>query len=245
MTKPKKQNKNYCISCHVKHVPPTGKKCKQQQVVQPNNSLLTDNSNVNTSDTDDRDTQDGAYVNKSEKYKFGLALLMKDGWKKHVQWLESHCREFKEWKNQSDFHFDFVPLADALLTACPDYIGPIVTCPIEQQKLVKATGRPNFLEARLPVKSELKVEEWEIILQNYWDKQLIDFIRFGFPLDFNRDSKLICDKQNHASAVQFPSDVEKYLEEEKRYAAIVGPFSSDPIQGLHYSPFMTRENPKL
>ena len=61
------------------------------------------------------------------------------------------------------------------------------------------------------------------------------------PLDFNRKSVLISDMRNHASALQFPCDVDAYLPEECAYDAILGPFTENPITGCHYSPFMTRE----
>ena len=44
--------------------------------------------------------------------KFELGLIVKEGWKKHIQWLETHCSDFKLWNSQSDFHFGFVPFAE-------------------------------------------------------------------------------------------------------------------------------------
>ena len=52
---------------------------------------------------------------------------------------------------------------------------------------------------------------------------------------------LTSEKINHASAVEHPSDVVAYLEEEIAQGAIVGPFVNNPIQSCHYSSFMTLE----
>ena len=44
---------------------------------------------------------------------------------------------------------------------------------------------------------------------------------------------------NHSSARKFPNDNEVYLQEEKAFNAILGPFSEPPISDLHISPFLT------
>ena len=82
---------------------------------------------------------------------------------------------------------------------------------------------------------------WENQLQDYWDVQLLQLLKFGFPLDFNRASELKHDNKNHTSATKFPADVDAYLSEEIKYGAILGPFSHCPITDCHFSPFMTRE----
>ena len=86
--------------------------------------------------------------------------------------------------------------------------------PFEMHMVVKSTARPNFLQARLPVKSWLNVKAWEAELGDYWHKQLFQFIKFGFPLDFNRVCELKQDGGNHKSALDCPKDIEPYLTEE-------------------------------
>ena len=81
------------------------------------------------------------------------------------------------------------------------------------------------------------------VLKGYWDTQLIDLLRFGFPLDIDRSSTLKCDNKNHSSATDFPLDVEVYLKEETKFGAILGPFVNNPILECRNSPFMTTENP--
>ena len=44
--------------------------------------------------------------------------------------------------------------------------------------------------------------------QSYWDSQLNELIKFGFPLDFSRKCPLKCDHQNHSSALEHPADVD-------------------------------------
>ena len=49
---------------------------------------------------------------------------------------------------------------------------------------------------------------------------------------------------NHASALQFPEDIKNYIETERKYKAITGPFSEPPFGNkTHTSPFMSRPKP--
>ena len=115
--------------------------------------------------------------------------------------------------------------------------------PISVYHILKDSGVYNFQSERLLLQTQLNPEAWEECLQNYWDWQLVQFIKFGFPLDVKQDAQLICDYSNHKSATLFPSHVETYLKEEKEYGAIFGPFTEKPFSNLHCSPFITREKP--
>ena len=169
--------------------------------------------------------------------------LLKDGWKKHIPYLDAHCHDFSLWRKQSEFQFGFVPLTNLVIPNSVGHVGDKVNDPIEQHFRVKSTGIPNFLGARIPIKSQLHVDEWENMLSGYWDKQLIHLIRFGFPIDFNRSSPLTHEDKNHSSAVDYPDDIRAYLSEEIQHGAIIGPYENDPIPNCHFSPFMTREKP--
>ena len=104
--------------------------------------------------------------------------------------------------------------------------------------MIRHSGIPNFLGLRIPVKTNLKVSSWREHLCDYFDKQLVDLIEFDFPLDFDRTMQLESTFVNHTSAKKFSEHVEKYLQEELQFEAILGPFSTPPID-IHISPFMT------
>ena len=90
------------------------------------------------------------------------------------------------WQSQVDFSFGFVPLQKQILPSLELGTSNFSGTLLQAHNIVKKSGRPNFLQARIPVKSQLKVEAWEEALHNYWDRQLLELIKFGFPLDFNR-----------------------------------------------------------
>ena len=66
----------------------------------------------------------------------------------------------------------------------------------------------------------------------YWDRQLLDLLKYGFPLEFNRSCNLDKYTGNHSSATDFPGDIEAYLQEELSYGALLGPFETHPIKGV-------------
>ena len=75
------------------------------------------------------------------------------------------------------------------------------------------------MKSQITVKSQLNPEVWESLLTDYWDNQLCSLIRFGFPLDFQRDNPLKSHLDNHTSAKIYPQDVEAHLSEEIGYGA--------------------------
>ena len=149
------------------------------------------------------------------------------------------CDIFRLWRAQSEFDLGFIPLSDFILPS-DESISEYVSCPIECHRKVKASGNMNFLKCCIPVQSQLNIVEWETQLQGYWDVQLMQLLKFGFPLDFNRSSVLRHDNRNHTSALDFPAHVDAYLTEELKYGAILGPYVLNPIPDCHFSPFMTR-----
>ena len=157
--------------------------------------------------------------------------------------LDRHCSDFSLWKRQTDYTFGFVPLTNLVIPDNPGHIGVKINNSIEQHFRIRPTGISNFLGERIPVQFQLNVGEWKKLFQNYWDQQLIHLIEYGFPLDFNSKSVLHHDGKNHSSAIDFPVDVQAYLDKEIQHGAIMGPFDVNPIPNCHISPFMTREKP--
>ena len=153
------------------------------------------------------------------------------------------CKAYDLWNAQSKVKFGFIPLTDPIMPTQKTVSEVQCTDPIQLHEEVKKYDLPNYLGARIPVPTQLNIHAWETMLQGYWDEQLLECLKFGFPLGFNRTCTLKHDKENHRSAVLFPEHVTKYIEEEQKFGAIIGPFENSPIKNLHYSPFMTRDKP--
>ena len=116
---------------------------------------------------------------------------------------------------------------------------------LELFQLLKDSKLPNCMGYRVKVPSSMNIGAWEEHLHNYYDKQLIDFLKYGFPLDMvhkpNIDSNFV---RNHPTATQFPDDIGKYIDKEIQHNAILGPFHKPPISRpsllSHVNPPQTR-----
>ena len=179
-------------------------------------------------------------IRNTEGDKFINSIIFNDS-KKHLPPVE--CAAYDQWRVQSKMNFGFIPLTDPILPSTETISDIKVSDPITLHEKVKRFNLPNYLGARIPVKSQMNIQAWKKMLKGYWDQQLIQCLEFGFPLGFNRQCPLKHEVINHKSAIECPQDVKKYIEEEKSFGAIIGPFQEPPIANLHYSPFMTRHKP--
>ena len=175
--------------------------------------------------------------------KFVNSILHVHQFSTSVETGEVNSDTYNAWRHQSDFDFGFVPLGDQILPSTKTVNEVKGKTPLEIHEIIRATRKPNFMEARIPIESQLNTEVWKKHLAGYWDSQLCELIQFGFPLDFNRSCVLNHEQGNHKSAADFPADVDAYIEEELHYGALLGPFPKHPIPEGHCSPFMTRAKP--
>ena len=65
---------------------------------------------------------------------------------------------YHAWHCQSDFNFGFVPFSDQLLPDTDVINETIGKCPFIIHEIVRATSKPNFMQARFEVDSQLKIE---------------------------------------------------------------------------------------
>ena len=150
---------------------------------------------------------------------------------------------FNKWSEQLDFQFGFIPLDEQLMPNQSSCNNTLKKSLIDAYYMIRQTGKHKFWGACIPVTSQLNVDKWEELLEDYWDQQLLQLLRFGVPLDFNRRCTLHNGQGNHTSATQLPLDVDAYIEEECRYETLLGPLKENPIVNCHTSPFMTRNKP--
>ena len=72
---------------------------------------------------------------------------------------------YHKWCDQSDFNFGFVLLGDQILPDTLKVNNSKCLNPFEMHQIVKATNKPNYMEARLLVNSQLKADAWKSHLQ--------------------------------------------------------------------------------
>ena len=156
-----------------------------------------------------------------------------------VDFTPMWCTDFERCKKQIGLRFGCVPLSPISTYSGPDISWQNIPSIIEAHRLVRASGKPNFLGTRIPVQNTLKADRWRQYLVNYFDQQLPDLIEFWFPLSFDRNLDLTSTPHNHPSAIQILDHVDKYIQE-LAHQAIIGPFYQMPFK-MHISPFMTMD----
>ena len=165
------------------------------QVVQEKQEGLNENipknnhKKVNTESSDHCERSkvkliyDTKYCGFEDKFTSSILYANQKGSKGDWEVIDENIHQL--WNSQVDFKFGFVPLQKQVLPSSDlctnNYSGSLL-----QIHKVRKCGKPNFLQARIPIQSQLKVEAWEEALGGSWDRQLLELIKFGFPLDFNR-----------------------------------------------------------
>ena len=69
------------------------------------------------------------------------------------------------------------------------------------------TKKYNFQEAMIPILSGLKIDAWTEYLSDYHDKEIVQFLNYGWPSGFMHYAPRMSTLQNHQSCIQFPSHI--------------------------------------
>ena len=107
---------------------------------------------------------------------------------------------------------------------------------------VRSTGLPNYMEARLSLESGLNIQNWRLLLGNYHDKQLVEFLEYGWPVDYTHKTPPSPTYINHKEPEEYSTHINKYIETELKHKALLGPFINLPFHPwCQFSPIMTRK----
>jgi hypothetical protein len=67
------------------------------------------------------------------------------------------------------------------------------------------------------------------------------FLQYGFPLNFCGPDISCINRENHASARNFPSHIDKYIDKQIKANSLAGPLDVSKFPGFHVNPLMSRE----
>ena len=99
---------------------------------------------------------------------------------------------------------------------------------------------PNAFGSKIPVHTALKINMWEDLLLDYHDKIVVEFLKYGWPINYSASQSPHSTMCNHPSALAFPYCVQHYIQTELSFGAIAGPFSTNPLhKPLVCSPLQT------
>ena len=83
---------------------------------------------------------------------------------------------------------------------------------IKLHQEVMDKGYPNRGGARRPVNTKWNLEKFEELLVNYLDKEVVEWIRYGWPtgrLPSHPDPA--CSHSNHKGATEYPQTLKQYI----------------------------------
>ena len=118
-----------------------------------------------------------------------------------------------------------VTYKDTLQTIWPDPVDELwdkFTTQMDTYKKIKATGLPNYMKARIELTSALNYAKWDEALEDYEDKQICEFLRYGWPTSYTADTPPTSTMENHATANRFPTDVKRFIETELQHDNMLG-----------------------
>ena len=108
--------------------------------------------------------------------------------------------------------------------------------------IVRATGVPNYMSARIRIPSEIKCDAWDALLHGYHDAEIAEYLRFGWPGGYTAPTLPTSTTKNHPSALMFPDHVQAFIDKEVGLGAMLGPFPAPPFSPWsQVSPLLTVE----
>lgn len=122
---------------------------------------------------------------------------------------------------------------------CECHRLPIGSCPVfikDDISLVQSVrahpgGLPNMDGAKCRLENtDMDPAAWNNIMGSYYDKaELVDGIVYGWDLSLLPNPEPRDCHRNHPSATQFAADVDKYVQKELEFGALIGPFEEDDL----------------
>lgn len=107
---------------------------------------------------------------------------------------------------------------------------------------VKQSGLPNALGVRLDLDSNLNLDEWDKVFS--YDKkhrEMLDFVRYGFPMGYLGPTSHYDEQVNHTSADNYSDHIDKFVSKEIDLGGIIGPTNGKPFSPwMHTAPMMSR-----
>ena len=113
---------------------------------------------------------------------------------------------------------------------------------MEQHVKVLQQGYPNRWGARIPVPSKWDLDKLDERLQDYEDKEVVEWLRYGWPTGrLPTLPEPITSCKNHKGASEHPEAMKKYIMKEISKGAVMGPYKKIPFtRKVGISPLSSR-----
>ena len=100
---------------------------------------------------------------------------------------------------------------------------------------MKESGKFNYEECRIPIPTQIRYDRIKEALGDEItpkEERVIDFLKFGMPINCRANFGVQKMQKNHFSALSFKESIEEYLSKNVKCQAMLGPFRVPPIPDL-------------
>ena len=112
---------------------------------------------------------------------------------------------------------------------------------VSANRIVRESQQENWQQARIAVNNTWNLDQMEEWLHGYHDNRLMEYLRFGWPLNAANTAQDASVPRNQAGARDHPEEIRTYLKNELKEGAIIGPFKRNPFgKFARFSPLDTR-----
>ena len=87
------------------------------------------------------------------------------------------------------------------------------------------SGVPNRFGIRQPVKSNWIVQLMDSLLSEYHEREIIEWLTYGFPVSWEGDEYPVPAETNHLGATRYSEHIDEYLKTKIEIRATIGPFT--------------------
>ena len=113
---------------------------------------------------------------------------------------------------------------------------------IDLSNSVRDSKKPNYKGCRLKVPSHINIDYLNSVLKDYSDFKIVEFLTYGWPINYIETTVRPCVPKNHKGATEFKSEINNYIIRELQHGSIVGPFDKNPFkEPLFISPLNSVE----
>ena len=108
---------------------------------------------------------------------------------------------------------------------------------VTANRKVRESGVPNCKGERIQVNFDWDLDLMSKWLKDYEDRDLIDYLKFGWPLNAKNTSENQEIPRNQKGAVEHGEQVREYLKKERESGTLIGPFLKNPFgKAARFSP---------
>ena len=108
--------------------------------------------------------------------------------------------------------------------------------------VVRESGLPNVDGCRIRINSKWNLKNFENQLRSYQNKQVVELLRYGFPIECDEKIGTYAVPENHRGTTEFEVKVSEYLSKQINNKTLIGPFKVNPFgEHARFSPLNTVE----